>query len=54
MTAKIGTYSIDEDKGTPTEVAFVDTGDYNEAPGREAFADGWREKAPRGRVEMRI
>ena len=29
-TATIGTYSIDEDKGTLTEVAFVDTGDYNQ------------------------
>jgi 6-phosphogluconolactonase len=29
-TATIGTYSIDRDKGTLTEVAFVDTGDYNQ------------------------
>jgi 6-phosphogluconolactonase len=29
-TARIGTYSIDKDKGTLTEVAFVDTGDYNQ------------------------
>jgi len=29
-TATIGTYSIDKDKGTLTEVAFVDTGDYNQ------------------------
>jgi 6-phosphogluconolactonase len=29
-TATIGTYSIDEDKGTLTEMAFVDTGDYNQ------------------------
>jgi 6-phosphogluconolactonase len=28
-TATIGTYSIDKDKGTLTEVAFVDTGDWN-------------------------
>jgi len=28
-TATIGTYAIDKDKGTLTEVAFVDTGDYN-------------------------
>jgi 6-phosphogluconolactonase len=28
-TATIGTYAIDKDKGTPTEIAFVDTGDYN-------------------------
>src|SRR5262249_42990145 len=27
-TATIGTYSIDKDKGTLAEVAFVDTGDY--------------------------
>jgi 6-phosphogluconolactonase len=29
-TATIGTYSIDHDAGTLTEVAFVDTGDYNQ------------------------
>jgi 6-phosphogluconolactonase len=29
-TATIGTYSIDKDKGTFAEVAFVDTGDYNQ------------------------
>jgi 6-phosphogluconolactonase len=29
-TAMVGTYSIDKDKGTLTEVAFVDTGDYNQ------------------------
>jgi 6-phosphogluconolactonase len=29
-TATIGTYSIDKDTGTLTEVAFVDTGDYNQ------------------------
>jgi 6-phosphogluconolactonase len=29
-TATIGTYSIDKDKGTLTEAAFVDTGDYNQ------------------------
>lgn len=29
ITATIGTYAIDKDKGTLTEVAFVDTGDYN-------------------------
>jgi len=29
-TATIGTYSIDKDKGTLAEVAFVDTGDYNQ------------------------
>jgi 6-phosphogluconolactonase len=29
-TATIGTYSIDKDNGTLTEVAFVDTGDYNQ------------------------
>jgi 6-phosphogluconolactonase len=29
-TATIGTYSIDKDKGTLTEVAFVETGDYNQ------------------------
>jgi 6-phosphogluconolactonase len=29
-TATIGTYSIDKDSGTLTEVAFVDTGDYNQ------------------------
>lgn len=28
-TATIGTYNIDKDKGTLTEVAFVDTGDWN-------------------------
>jgi len=28
-TATIGTYAIDKDKGTLTEVAFVDTGDHN-------------------------
>jgi 6-phosphogluconolactonase len=28
-TATIGTYAIDKDKGTLTEVAYVDTGDYN-------------------------
>lgn len=28
-TATIGTYSIDQSKGTLTEVAFVDTGDWN-------------------------
>ena len=28
-TATIGTYAIDKDRGTLTEVAFVDTGDYN-------------------------
>jgi 6-phosphogluconolactonase len=28
-TATIGTYAIDKDKGTLSEVAFVDTGDYN-------------------------
>ena len=28
-TATIGTYAIDKDKGTLTEVAFVDTGDWN-------------------------
>ena len=28
-TAMIGTYAIDKDKGTLTEVAFVDTGDWN-------------------------
>jgi 6-phosphogluconolactonase len=29
-TATIGTYSIDKDTGTLTEVAFVDTGDYDQ------------------------
>jgi 6-phosphogluconolactonase len=29
-TATIGTYSVDKDTGTLTEVAFVDTGDYNQ------------------------
>jgi 6-phosphogluconolactonase len=29
-TATIGTYSIDQDTGTLTEAAFVDTGDYNQ------------------------
>ena len=29
-TATIGTYSIDKDKGTLTEAAFVDTGDYDQ------------------------
>jgi 6-phosphogluconolactonase len=29
-TATIGTYSIDKDKGTLTEVAYVDTGDHNQ------------------------
>jgi 6-phosphogluconolactonase len=29
-TATIGTYSIDKDKGTLTEAAYVDTGDYNQ------------------------
>ena len=29
-TATIGTYNIDKDKGTLTEVAFVDTGDWNQ------------------------
>ena len=29
-TATIGTYSIDKDKGTLSEVAYVDTGDYNQ------------------------
>ena len=29
-TATIGTYSIDKDTGTLTEVAYVDTGDYNQ------------------------
>ncbi len=29
-TATIGTYAIDKDKGTLTEVAFVDTGDWNQ------------------------
>jgi 6-phosphogluconolactonase len=29
-TATIGTYSIDKDSGTLTEVAFVDTGDHNQ------------------------
>ena len=29
-TATIGTYSIDKDAGTLTEVAYVDTGDYNQ------------------------
>jgi 6-phosphogluconolactonase len=29
-TATIGTYLIDKDNGTLTEVAFVDTGDYNQ------------------------
>jgi len=29
-TATIGTYSIQEDTGTLTEVAYVDTGDYNQ------------------------
>jgi 6-phosphogluconolactonase len=29
-TATIGTYSIDKDSGTLTEVAFVDLGDYNQ------------------------
>jgi 6-phosphogluconolactonase len=29
-TATIGAYSIDKDTGTLTEVAFVDTGDYNQ------------------------
>jgi 6-phosphogluconolactonase len=29
-TATIGTYSIDKDTGALTEVAFVDTGDYNQ------------------------
>ncbi len=28
-TATVGTYAIDPDKGTLSEVAFVDTGDYN-------------------------
>lgn len=28
-TATIGTYAIDQDKGTLTEIAFVDTGDHN-------------------------
>lgn len=28
-TATIGTYAVDKDKGTLTEVAFVDTGDHN-------------------------
>jgi 6-phosphogluconolactonase len=28
-TATIGTYAIDKDKGTLSEIAFVDTGDYN-------------------------
>jgi 6-phosphogluconolactonase len=28
-TATIGTYAIDRDKGTLTEIAFVDTGDHN-------------------------
>ena len=28
-TATIGTYAIDKDKGTLTEIAFVDTGDHN-------------------------
>src|SRR5579864_5008008 len=28
-TGTIGTYAIDKDKGTLTEIAFVDTGDYN-------------------------
>lgn len=35
-TATIGTYSIDKDKGTLTEVAFVDTGDWNKK--ESAFA----------------
>src|SRR5205814_5883541 len=29
-TATIGTYSIDKDTGNLTEVAYVDTGDYNQ------------------------
>lgn len=29
-TATIGTYSIDQDKGALTQVAFVETGDYNQ------------------------
>jgi 6-phosphogluconolactonase len=29
-TATIGTYAVDKDKGTLTEVAFVDTGDWNQ------------------------
>ena len=29
-TATIGTYAIDKEKGTLSEVQFVDTGDYNE------------------------
>ena len=28
-TATIGTYAIDKNRGTLTEIAFVDTGDYN-------------------------
>jgi len=35
-TATIGTYNIDKDKGTLTEVAFVDTGDWNKK--ESAFA----------------
>jgi 6-phosphogluconolactonase len=35
-TATIGTYSIDKDKGTLTELAFVDTGDYDQK--ESAFA----------------
>jgi 6-phosphogluconolactonase len=31
-TATIGTYAIDPDKGTLTELEFVDTGDYKEQP----------------------
>lgn len=39
-TATIGTYSIDKDKGTLTEMAYVDTGDYNQK--ESAFASDIR------------
>ena len=45
-TATIGTYAIDRDKGTLTEIAFVYTGDYD---GKDsAFASGIR-VTPNGR-----
>jgi 6-phosphogluconolactonase len=39
-TATIGTYAIDKDKGTLTEVAYVDTGDWNKKD--SAFASDIR------------